>query len=380
MHRTLSGRAVLAAAVLTFSCALVTTWSAGPAEAATGSSSCPSGSGGSSGGGGGGSDGDYKLWARVSKQIPACAGGGMASQTDGTGGVTVHVPCWWGPEYSPQGLADYVNAFAGQGSTDNWYMILKGQYDKNGTDAPSPGYQSTDGPPYQSYNVNISPLGEWYGLIFNSGDTLDQLAACTNEQDSRAPDIFFWGVNGKAPADLPKGAPGFTELDLAKYVESVVDLPPADVTTSPGQGRTATIGLPVWYWQVENTRWTHLARRVCAYNVCVNFTADAVSFTIDPGTGAAHVSSKGCVVYPASKTIGLPYASKYATTTPSCGVEYTAPAARVTPSVETTWHVRISWTGGSWSPPKDPVIPGTLTPIKVQDIQAVNQSTATPTP
>lgn len=224
MHRKLSGRAILAAATLTFSCALSAAWPAAPAQAASGSSDCQS-SGGSSGGGGG-SDGDYKLWVAVNSQIPSCAGGGNASQSDGTGGgVSVHVPCWWGEEYDPAGLEGYIQGFEATSSTDNWYMILAAEYDKNGTDPFTAGYTSDAGPPWESYNVGSSPAGEWYGLILNNGDTSDQLTACTDEEDARAPEMFYWGDDGDPPADLPTNAPGFTAEDLAKYVESVVQLP-----------------------------------------------------------------------------------------------------------------------------------------------------------
>jgi hypothetical protein len=380
MHRKLSGRAAAAAAALAFSAALATAGSAAPAEAASGagSGSCQSG-GGSSGGGGGGSGADYRLWVQVSSQIPACAGGGNASQSDGGSGVSVHIPCWWGPEYDPQGLADYVNSFAATSSTSGWYAILQAEYDKNGTDPLTSDYRSTDGPQWESYNVGAQPTGEWYGLIFNSGDTSDQLKACTDELTARSPEEFYWGVNGTPPADLPTDVPGFTAKDLAQYVESVVELPSANVNTSPRKGAPATIGLPVWYWQKAGTATTHLGAYVCALGVCVTFNADAVSFTIDPGTTSA-VTYTDCNLRASTNTLGTPYANQPPSQNPPCGVRYTAPAPGVTPSVATTWHVAITWPGGSWGPPKDPVIITALPRIRVQDIQALNQTSASPTP
>lgn len=380
MHRKMSGRAALAAAALAISCTLATAWSAAPAEAAAGSGSCSGSSGGSSGGGSG-SGGDYEIWQALSYHGNMCSSGGNASSSDGTGGASVHIPCYWGPEYSPEGLRGYVDSL-GQSAIDTQFALMQ-YYDVNGDPAAlETGYQSTDGPPYQSYNIGARPPGQWWGLILNSGDTTDQIDACMKTMDSKYPGYYFWGVDQKRPPNLPTGVPGFTARDLAEYIESVVVLPGAKVQSSQGAGTHATVDLPIWYWQIENTKNTSLGFDVCAFGVCVTFNAVAVSFTIDAGATGGQAWSSGCTPQ-STNTLGKVYTNESASQNPTCGVKYSALATGVRPTVNTKWHVRISWTsngGGSWSPPADPVIPTRLNPFAVQDIQAYNQPSPTGKP
>lgn len=377
MHRKMNGRAALAAAVLVSSCVLATAGSIPPA-AADSVSTCPS-SGGSSGGGGG-SGATYDLWSLVNQQITSCENGGNAAQSDGTSGSVSIVPCWWAPAYDPQGLKDYVQAFEATGSTDNWYMMMAAEYDKNGTEAPPAGYKSDSGPPWDSYNVGTDPKGEWYGMFYNSAASGDQLQTCENELAALGAKQFYWANNEEQPTGTPADIPVFTDLELAQYVESVVLLPSATMHSSQGkdaQGKpvTATVGLPIWYWQDEGPDLTTVEREVCVFNdqYCVHFTAYAVSFTIDAGSASGRAWSGNCVPQP-SNTLGPEYDDQPASQNPSCGVKYSALAKGVTPTIYTTWHVNITWDGGSWAPPKDPVIATVLDPFNVQDIQAYNQA------
>jgi hypothetical protein len=371
MHRKLSGRAVLTAAALTVSCALATTWTAGPAEAA-GGTSCPS-SGGSSGGGGG-SGSSFQIWVALNKTTDMCANGGNASQTDGTGGATVHIPCWWGPAYDPAGLAAYVDGL-GESAIDTQFSLQQ-EYDKNGTFPLGATYVSTQPPPWESYNVGATPTGEWYGLILNNGDTSDELTACMNDEDAKFPEIYYWVPTGQPPTNVPTDHPGFTPLLLAEYIESVINLPYASVSTNQ-RGAVSTVGLPVWYWQEPGANSLEIDN-ICAFGVCVDLHAQAVSFTITPGAAAARNQS-GCTLNSASGVIGIPYTGGSGMS--ACSVEYQGPVPKAfRPVVMTTWKVAITWPGGSWSPPDDPVITTALGPITVQEIQAVNQTgAATPT-
>jgi len=364
VHRKLSGRAALAAATLVASCAFATAWSTPPALAASGSGSC-SGSGGSSGGGGGSGD-NYKIWVALSTHQDMCAGGGNI-EGDGSSDASVHIACWWGEVYDPAGLRAEIQSFASQGSTSNWYSILQQEYDVNGTGPMSAGYRSTQGPPWQSYNVGATPAGEWYGLILNSGDTLDELQKCTDEEDAQSPKIYYWGVNG-APADLPGDAPGFTARDLAMYVDSIVNLPPADVSTNP-PGKS-TVNVPVWYWQNAGPN-SLTIDNICAFNVCVDFHAQAESFQIKSAGAPATLRSGGCTLNTSTGVLGTAYRKSDGNTASNCGVTYTAPGGG-DPVVWTYWKVTITWPGGSWSPPKAGYIPTTMGNVPVQEIQAVN--------
>jgi hypothetical protein len=370
MHRKLSGRAALTAAALTVSCTLATTWAAGPAEASSGSTPCPS-SGGSSGGGGG-SGSSFQIWVALNKTTDMCSGGGNAAQSDGTNGASVHIPCWWGPAYDPAGLQSYVDGLGE--SAINTQFSLQQEYDVNGTFPFTANYVSTQGPQWESYNVNASPAGEWYGLILNNGDTTDELTACMNDEDAKFPETYYWVQNGQPPTNVPTDHPGFTPELLAEYVESVINLPYATVSTSQ-RGLVATVGLPDWYWQEAGPNSLEIDN-ICAFGVCVDLHAHAVSFTINPGT-TADVRDNGCTLN-ASGVIGIPYTSGSAMS--ACSVQYLAPDPnKFTPSVNTTWEVAITWPGGTWSPPRDPVIITALPQIRVQEIQAVNQ-TGAPTP
>jgi len=364
MHRKLSGRAALAAATLTVSCALATAWSSAPAQAAGGSGSCSSGGGSS--GGGGGSGGNYKIWAALSTHEDMCAGGGNV-RGDGSSAASVHIACWWGEVYDPTGLKAEIQSFASQGSTSNWYMMLQSEYDKNGTDPLTSGYHSTDPPPWESYNIGADPAGNWYGLILNSGDTLDELQKCTDEEDAHSPEIYYWGVNG-APADLPTDAPGLSAKDLAIYVDSVINLPNADVSTNP-PGKS-TVKVPVWYWQNAGGN-TVTIDNICAFGICVDFHAQAVSFQIETAGAPATIKSGGCTLNKKTGVLGTPYSQADKNTASSCGVTYTAPGTG-NPVVKTFWHVVINWPGGTWSPPADGYIETTMGNVPVQEIQAVN--------
>lgn len=379
MHRKVSGRAALAALALAISCTMGSAWSAAPAAADSGSGSCGDSAGGGSSGGGSGSGGDFQIWLALSSTRHLCSGGGNAASTDGTDGTSVYVPCWWGPVYSPGGLQAYVDSL-GESAIDTQFDYMH-EYDVNGDAAGyTAGYTSTAGPPWESYNVNATPSGEWYGMIFNGADTGPQWDACNAAMDADYPKVFYWGVNGP-PADLPGNAPGFTEQDLAEYIESVVLLPHAQVESSQGKGTDATVGLPIWYWQTEGTAHTHLKFGVCAFQVCVTFNADAVSFTIDPGADAGQAWDGGCTPQ-STNTLGPVYDGQSASQDPTCGEKYSAITTGVTPTIGTKWHVSITWDtdgGGSWSPPKDPVIYTQLGPFDVQGIQAYNQATSTPT-
>lgn len=378
MHRKMTGRAAFAALTLAASCLFAATWSAGPAEAAGGSSdTCPS-SGGSSGGGSG-SGSLYQIWLALNVHTDMCPGGG--NLIGGPTGQAPHIPCWWGKVYDPQGLRNAVESFAKQGSTSNWYMMLKQEYDENGSNALDSDYTSTKGPPWESYNIGAKPPGDWYGMIYNQDDTLDELKACTDEEDAQSPKIYYWGVNDKTPTDLPTAVPGFGPLELAMALKEMVMLPSAPVLTNPqvtGQAKnTATVGVPVWFWQPPGEgKTTRTIKDICAYGACVKFVAQATSFTISSTGPHADVDSSGCTLnadagYP--DYLGVPYQSSDGNARSRCGIDYKAPG-QAGLAVTTSWQIKVSWTGGSWSTQGSVYTP--LGPVQVQEIQAYNPSSA----
>ncbi len=378
MHRKMKRRAALAALALTISCTATSVWSAAPALADSGSGSCGSTSSGGSSGGGSGSGGDYQIWEALTYKNTdyLCSSGGNV--TSGGADTSVYVPCWWGPEYSPSELQAYVDGM-GESAIDTQFDFMH-EYDSNGDAAGyTAGYQSTDGPLWESYNVGASPAGEWYGLIFNAADTSAQMDTCQAGQDAKYPEDYYWGVNGNPPADLPGNAPGFTEQDLADYLESIVVLPPAVMQSSQGKDASAdTVNLPIWYWQDEGTPSTLVEFDECAFQVCVHFRAQAVSFTVRDDTTPAEIDSSGCTDQPSTNTLGTPYTDQPLSQAPSCGVTYTERSAATDPVAETTWNVAITWDGGSLVPTPPPVIGTPIGGLPVQDVQAVNQATATP--
>ena len=372
MHGKLRARAVLVSLLMIGSGLTAATVGAPAAMAASASASSCGGGGGSSGGGGASGEG-YAIWAELNTHLDMCASGGNAAASTGGGGsgASTPAPCWWGPMYSPAGLfAEIVSL--DQSSSDLTYAALQQEYDKNGyTPSGQPaaipgGYQSTDGPPWDSFNVGATPTGTWWGMYFYSGDTLAQMSQCQTEWDTHYPEMYYWALDNTTPA-IPGGIVPMTPEDLAQYVYSVIDLPNADLTTNPAQGVKATVSLPTWMWAVNDQN-TEAVDNICVGATCVNLTAQAESFTITTDDGTANVTDSGCVLQ-ADGDVGAPYSSGGAF---SCGIDFGEPGS-FGATVATTWTVKITWPGGTWSPPTNPVIDTALPqPIDVQEVQAVN--------
>lgn len=374
MHGKLRARAVLVSLLMIGTGLTAATVGAPAAAAASASGSACGGSGGSSGGGGASGEG-FAIWAEMSTHQDMCASGGNAAASSngggGGGGTSIPVPCWWGPMYTPSQLfADIVSL--DQSSSDLTYAALQQEYDHNGYTTggqPAPftaGYKSTDGPQWESFNVNATPTGTWWGLYYAAGDTQAQMTQCENILTSMSPEWFYWAPDNTQP-NIPGGIVPLTPVDLAQYVYSVIDLPNADVTTNPKQGISATVSLPTWMW-AANDQNTEAVDNICVAATCVNFTAQAESFTITTEDGTASITDSGCVRQP-NGDVGTQYSSGAAF---SCGIDFGSPGT-FGATVATTWQVKINWPGGTWSPAKAPVIDTALPqPINVQEVQAVN--------
>jgi enoyl reductase len=373
VHGKLRARAVLVSLLMIGSALTAATVGAPAAVAASASGSACSGSGGSSGGGGASGQG-YAIWAELNTHLDMCASGGNAAAGSGGGGgsgASAPVPCWWGPMYSPAQLFAEIVSLE-QSSSDLTYAALQQEYDHNGYTTggqPAPlttGYQSTDGPQWESFNEAAAPTGTWWGMYFYTGDTQAQMTQCQTMWDSHYPEMYYWVPDGTQP-NIPGGVVPMTPEDLAQYVYSVIDLPNADVTTNPAQGVSATVSLPTWMW-AANDQNTEAVDNICAAATCVNFAAQAESFTITTEDGTASITDSGCVLQP-NGDVGAAYSSGGAF---SCGIDFGSPGS-FGATVATTWQVKISWPGGTWSPATAPVIDTALPqPIAVQEVQAVN--------
>lgn len=373
MHGKLRARAVLVALLMIGSGLTAVTVGAPAAVAASASGSACSGSGGSSGGGGASGEG-FAIWAEMSTHQDMCASGGNAAAGSGGGGggASTPVPCWWAPAYTPDQLFNYIAKMGAQSSTDLTYAALQQEYDHNGyttTGQPAAltsGYQSTSGPPWESFNVGAAPAGTWWTLFVASWATPAQFKQCEAILNSNYPKWFYWAPDKTQP-NIPGGIVPMTPEDLAQYVYSVIDLPNADVTTNPAQGVKATVSLPTWMW-AANDQNTEAVDNICVAATCVNFAAQAESFTITTDDGTANITDSGCVLQP-NGDVGTQYSSGAAF---SCGIDFGSPGA-FGATVATTWQVKITWPGGTWSPATAPVIDTALPqPINVQEVQAVN--------
>lgn len=367
MHARLNGRAALAAFLLVAASVVTTAAGAPAAQAATGGDNCVSGgSGGTSGGGGGSvSGGTVTMWQTltVSAQASLCPGG-----TTGGGGTNYKPPqCWWGPEYTPDQLAaDIGQLDTNGGSAIDTYMALNEEYAKDGPGATYPaGYKSTDGPPWQLYNVGASPAGEWWGLIWNEDITEQGMQDCTNIDTKHFPEDWYWVTPGTA-AD-PGDAPVLDPYQLALYVQGKVRLTPLPMHTNPDVAATkATVGLPTWVWADAGN--TTIQDQICTQaqygGICVEMTATAASFSLSTNDSGATVYSD--CKRNADGTVGTAYAHQSGN--PPCGVTFSQPGGWDL-TMQTTWNVAIDYGAGTLN---GTGYSETDLGANVQEVQAIN--------
>jgi hypothetical protein len=346
---------------------------------------------------------------------PAAAAGGCTSTTSGgtvttpptiSGGTiaisqTVHVifgtacppgstsndsswtppACWWAPVFTPDALKAYAYAnFVNASSADlTWQQMLQ-YYETDGGkgETTPPGYKSTDGPPYSNWNINASPGGMWWSLVFNEdmigtpqfGDCLNHTLTSDGEPWSWVPD-----ANG-GPTNVT--GPIITQGELAQYAASIIQLPASDFSSDPTAGQT--VNLPTWVWAGNAATGTYAPQRLrlctnypVAAPICATVTATATTFTIDPGTpnnaADALVYDSGCTVN-ANGTVGTPYTGQPGL--PPCGLTYLHSTPQNTlyyPSVTVKWSV--TWNGGGAGWPKTDTMPGAVHQMTVQEIQSI---------
>jgi hypothetical protein len=368
VHARLKGRAALAALVLAASGLFVTTSGAPAAQAATGGTdSCSSSTSGGSSGGGGTvtSAGQITMWAELSQhsQSVLCPAG-----TSSGGGSNWTPPeCWWGPEFDPQGLATDIAQLGVGSSTSDTYTALTAEYASKGTGAAySAGYSTTNGPPWELFNVPpATPQGEWWGLIWNDDITLQGINDCTAIDTKHFPEDWVTPTTG---APEPGDAPTLNSHELALYVEGKIKLQPLPIQTDPSLTATkATVGLPTWVW--ANAADTTLTDAICTdaqYGapICVNMTAQAQSFTVASSDSGATLYTN-CTLN-ADETVGTAYTGQSGN--PPCGVTFSQPGAW-TLSMITTWTVTIDYGGGKLT---DPAYTETDLNANVQEVQAIN--------
>jgi hypothetical protein len=369
----MNGRAVVAALVLVTS-GVFASAGAPAAQAATGGETCVSGggSGGTSGGGGGSvSDaGSVTMWEMLSAHAQAVL---CPSGTSSSGSSANWSPpqCWWGPEFSPQGLAADIAQLGGESTIDT-YMAMDELYAANGPNGAAPaGYVFKNEPPWYMYNENVTPAGEWWGLIWNDVMTGQGISDCLAIDTSHSPRNWYWVTDQNEPG-TPTDAPAFSDSQLALYLEGKVKLTPLPIKTDPSLATTkATVGLPTWVWAdaADTTVQDQLCLAPQYGNFCVNMTAKARSFTVSS-------SDPGATLYTDCKanadgTVGTPYSGQSGN--PPCGVTFSQPG-NWTLDMVTTWNVQLAWDGGALN---DPAYTETDLPANVQEVQAINNGGAT---
>ena len=328
-------------------------------------------SGGTSGGGGSASGSTITMWAQltVHSQAALCPSG----STSNAGGTDWKPPqCWWAPEYSPEGLAaDIAQLDTNGGSADETYTALNAEYASQGPEGAfdPPNYQSTDGPPWQKYNVGASPSGEWWGLIWNEDITEQGIEDCTAIDVSHFPKDWYWVTPTTGTPD-PGDAPVLDEHELAEYVAGKVKLNPVTVQTNPDlNGTKATVDLPTWVW-AQGAGNTTITDQICTQQqyggICVNLNAQAASFDVSTNDPAATVYDN-CKA-DAAGVVGTPYTAGAGN--PPCGVTFGSPGAWNL-VIDTTWSVQITYDGGAITLDPAPVTE-TDVAANVQEVQAVN--------
>jgi enoyl reductase len=339
------------------------------AQAADGTSSCgSSASGGTSGGGGGGSvsGSTVTMWEMltVKSQASLCPSG-----TSNSGGGDYQPPqCWWGPEFDPQGLADDIGQLEG-GSADDTYVTLTDEYAHGGTGMTdfTAGYKSTDGPPWELFNVGATPPGEWWGLIWSDTITEQGIEDCTAIDNKHSPEDWYWVPDQTAAPD-PGDAPVLDPYELALYIEGKVNIQSLPIQTSPSLATTdATVGLPTWVWADDaNTTVTDDICTAPQYgNICVTMTATAQSFTVTSNDSGAQIF--GPCTRNAGGDIGTPYKDGD-TGNPPCGVTFSQPG-NWNLDMLTTWNIAITYAGGELD---QQIQTDTAVPATVQEVQAIN--------
>jgi enoyl reductase len=364
----MNGRAVVAALVLAASGLFAATAGAPAAQAAAGGDNCVSGgSGGTSGGGGGtvSTTGQITMWETLSAhaQAAVCPGG----TTSGGNSNWTPPQCWWGPEFTPDQLAADIAQLAPSSSSET-YMALDQVYAANGPNGPAPaGYVFKNEPPFYMYNENVSPAGEWWGLIWNEDITLQGIDDCTAIDNSHFPKSVWYWVSPATATPEPGDAPTLNRHELALYLEGKVKLEPLPIQTDPSLATTkATVGLPTWVWATGAG--TKVQDELCTApqygNICVQMTATAQSFTVSS-------SDPGATLYTDCKanadgSVGTPYTGQSGN--PPCGVTFSQPG-NWTLDMVTTWNVELAYDGGALN---DPAYTETDLNANVQEVQAIN--------
>ncbi|MGH6655653.1 MAG: hypothetical protein ACRDVE_10660, partial [Actinocrinis sp.] len=248
--------------------------------------------------------------------------------------------CWWAPVFDPQGMKHYAyRNYANSSSVDLTWEQMVHYYETDGGlgEARPPGYVSNSGPPYSNWNIDATPKGTWWSIVFNADMVgTAKFNACLNETMDAHGMPWTWVPQGD-PA--PPGVPVVSERDIAEYAASKMELPASDFSSNPTAGQT--VNLPTWVWAGDAATGGHpfapMDLTACVRDLdnvqylCATVTATAKNFTIDPGTPNAIVYDNGGAGCPVTTdgTVGTPYDGQK--DTPTCGVTYLHSTANGTP-------------------------------------------------
>lgn len=350
-------RAFAALAIVAAACLLQAGSGGSPALAAD-AGNCTSGGGGGATGGGGAAGTQIEIWLNVAVEQGTVCPGGAANNTQPTWNPP---PCWWAPVFQPADMKQFAYANVGDAGAAGvlWAAMLDYYETDNGKTAEPAGYQSTDGPDYWQWNIDMPPSGMWWGMVVNQalvGTPAEANCILSSYLNSDGMP-WSWAPNGP-PANIP--GPAISDQLMAEYAAEVMELPTTTFTSSPAYGTNLTVNLPTWLW-MDGANYKQQSLTLCwepTGTYCVTVVANPTSFTVNTTapSGDYNLFTSGCVAD--GGTIGTPYQPSDGNADPPCGITFTHSTAGASGQfgISVTVNWAITWAGdGAGFTVQDPI-------------------------
>ncbi|GHA54777.1 hypothetical protein GCM10010372_63510 [Streptomyces tauricus] len=272
-------------------------------------------------------------------------------------------PCWYEPVFSPAQLKDFsetdgngdVALRQGWSGTRLWTEHFKDGKDARnyfGTPSTARGYK----------NYNLGEDGYFWRGVAPDVNAVEDTTLCSR--------LMFWQNAGDIPA-VPN-AP--TAETLAEYAYDKVEVPGTDIELKPAA--RSTVNAPTWVWLDKGTFQEVKVRAELPHTgLWAETTAKPVALHLEPGTQDADTfpASGDCEIDD-DGSIGTPYRTGDAGTTPPCGISYRRATAgapyELTASV--TWQITWQGTAGAGGTLPNGTFE-TTQQMNVQEIQSVNR-------
>ncbi|MFH8468766.1 hypothetical protein [Streptomyces sp. NPDC017991] len=182
--------------------------------------------------------------------------------------------------------------------------------------------------------------------------------------------VMFWQNAGDIPA-VPN-AP--TAKTLAEYAYDKVEVPGTEIELKPAA--RSTVNAPTWVWLDKGTfQEVEVRAELPNTNLWARTTAKPVALHLEPGTADADTfpASGDCGINE-DGSIGTPYRTGDAGTTPPCGISYRRATGGDPYELKASVTWRITWegTGGAGGTLPNGTFE-TTRPMNVQEIQSVNR-------